>query len=139
MKSTTHAVHPLGPAEMAVALLRSGLHDFPLTAPEILMTAARKAGAAFGRRPRVPIRFQQTLPANFAFLPLQMTHDSQFHAHSDWIKTPQQSIAETYKALKAASPDISLVVKPHPAESPNVSFDAILDNFQDIVWGKDNA
>ena len=136
-KSSTHTVHPLTRAEKAVALLRSGLRDFPQTAPEILMTAARKAGAAFGRRPRIPIRFQQTLPANYAFLPLQVTHDSQFHAHSDWIKTPQQSIEESYKALKAACPDMQLVVKPHPAESPNVSFDAILDDFRDIVWVKD--
>lgn len=136
-KSSTLTVTPLAPAEKAIAILRSGFRDFPQTAPEIMMTIARKAAAAFGRRPRVPIMLQQNLPANFAFLPLQVTHDSQFHAHSDWIKTPQQSIAETYKALKAACPDIHLVVKPHPAESPNVSFDAILENFRDIVWVKD--
>lgn len=129
-----HLLKSLSFLEKNKARLKYLLHDVPETAPEIITTILQKISSMLKPRARLKINFQTLLPENFAFLPLQVTNDSQFHAHSDWVKTPQQSIIETYYALKSSRPELRLVVKPHPAELRHVSFNYIVEKYPEIIW-----
>jgi len=75
-----------------------------------------------------------SLPKNYVFLPLQVTTDSQLILNSPWIKTPHHFISVVEEAFKKIDPDITLVIKEHPMEDPNISFNDLSKKFPEIYW-----
>lgn len=75
------------------------------------------------------------LPERFVFFPLQVRSDSQLTIHSPlYGNRLDLAIADLADAVRATDPELSLVVKLHPADLGKTDYDPLVRALPDIVW-----
>lgn len=91
------------------------------------------------RRKRVLLSSKGPLPDRYLFLPLQVSADSQLILNSPWIKTPAATIALVADVLRELGSDLKLVVKEHPMEDAEISFDQVSSKYPEIYWAQEGS
>jgi len=74
------------------------------------------------------------LPDKFVFIPLQVQEDTQILIYSPLIKSLDEFIDVSYRAIKQVDVNMPIVVKEHPQDFGRHSYENMQKKYPDIIW-----
>jgi capsule polysaccharide modification protein KpsS len=76
------------------------------------------------------------LPVRYVFVPMQVADDSQLLVHSHWITNNEMLINTVVNVVYKYSPNVPIVVKPHPSEYRRIDYQKLRETFPTIYFSQ---
>ena len=75
-----------------------------------------------------------SIPNRYVFIPLQVHDDTQVLYNSEYVNDMYSFLDIVYTSIKQTDPDISIIVKEHPADVGRIDYTQLRHRYPDIVW-----